>query len=81
MTVVNDLTAAEPRVLYVADGRDRTGIDGYFAAAGEEGCAPIGLVAMDMWPAYIGSVQAHTDGLIAFDKFRLFSNRSGWAEP
>ncbi len=60
VTVVNDLTASEPRVLYVADGRDRAAIDGYFEAVGEEGCALIEMVAMDMWQAYIGSVQEHT---------------------
>ena len=49
VTVVNDLTASEPRVLYVADGRDRAAIDGYFEAVGEEGCTLIEMVAMDMW--------------------------------
>jgi len=71
VTVVNDLTASEPRVLYVADGRDRAAIDGYFEAVGEAGCALIEMVAMDMWQAYIGSVQEHTEALIAFDKFHV----------
>ena len=71
VTVVNDLTASEPRVLYVADGRNRAAIDGYFQAVGEEGCALIEMVAMDMWQAYIGSVQEHTEALIAFDKFHV----------
>ena len=71
VTVVNDLTASEPRVLYVADGRDRAAIDGYFEAVGEEGCALIEMVAMDLWQAYIGSVQEHTEALIAFDKFHV----------
>ena len=71
VTVVNDLTASEPRVLYVADGRDRAAIDGYFEAVGEEGCALIAMVAMDMWQAYIGSVRRHTEALIAFDKFHV----------
>ena len=59
--------AAAPRVLYVADGRDRAALDGYFAAVGEAGCAQIEMVAMDMWPAYIGSVHDHTAAPIAFD--------------
>ena len=41
VTVVNDLTASQPRVLYVADGRDRAALDGYFDAVGEAGCAQI----------------------------------------
>ena len=32
-------------MLYVADGRDRAAIDGYFEAVGEEGCALIEMVA------------------------------------
>ena len=71
VTVVNDLTASAPRVLYVADGRDRAALDGYFAAVGEAGCAQIEMVAMDMWPAYIGSVHDHTAAPIAFDKFHI----------
>ena len=71
VTVVNDLTASEPRVLYVANGRDRAALDGYFDAVGEAGCAQIEMVAMDMWPAYIGSVHDHTEAPIAFDKFHI----------
>ena len=71
VTVANDLTASEPCVLYVADGRDCAVIDGYFEAVGEEGCARVAMVAMDMWQAYIGSVRKHTDALIAFDKFHV----------
>ena len=38
---------------------------------GEAGCAQIEMVAMDMWPAYIGSVHDHTEAPIAFDKFHI----------
>ena len=66
-------------MLYVADGRERAAIDGYFEAVGEQGCARTALVAMDMWPAYIGSMQEHTDALIAFDKFHVaLQVRCGW---
>ena len=27
------------------------------------------MVAMDMWPAYVGSVREHTAALIAFDRW------------
>ena len=71
-TVVNDLTTSEPRVLYVADGRTRAALDGYyFDAVGEASCGRIQMVAMDMWPAYIESVREHTEALIAFDRFHV----------
>ena len=59
VTVVNDLERRE--VAHVADGRGRSAIDGYFEELGETACAGIEQVAMDMWPAYISSVEAHTD--------------------
>jgi len=34
VTVVNDLTTSEPRVLYVADGRSRAALDGYWQVVG-----------------------------------------------
>ena len=71
VTVVNDLTASEPRVMYVADGRAGVVLDGYLEAVGEAGCAQIAMVAMDMWPTYIGSVRDHTEALIVFDKFHV----------
>ena len=55
----------------VTDGRDRAALDGYFAAVGEAGCAQIEMVAMDMWPAYIGSVHDHTAAPIALHKFHI----------
>ena len=54
VTVVNDLTTPEPRVLYVADGRSRAALDGYFDAVGGAGRAQIQKLAMDMWPALSG---------------------------
>ncbi len=62
---------SEPRVLYVADGRTRAALDGYFEAVGEAGCGRIQMVAMDMWPAYIGSVREHTEALVSFDRFHV----------
>ena len=44
VTVVNDLTTSEPRVLYVADGRAGAALDGYFDALGEAGCGRIQMV-------------------------------------
>ena len=59
VTVVNDLTTTEPRVLYVADRRAGAALEGYFDAVGEAGCGRIQMVAMDMWPACIRSVRKH----------------------
>jgi len=69
VTVVNDLTTSEPRVLYVAAGRSGAALDGYFDPVGAAGWTEIQMVAMDMWPAYIGTVREHTEALIGFDKF------------
>lgn len=33
--------------------------------------AQIGLAAMDMWPACIGSVRDHTEAVIVLDKFHV----------
>ncbi|MCY3845322.1 MAG: hypothetical protein OXH69_17495 [Acidobacteria bacterium] len=43
-------------------------VDGYFETPGEAGRAQIGLAAVDMWPACIGSVRDHTEAVIVLDK-------------
>ena len=68
VTVVNDQAG---RVLYVADGRDTEALDGFFEALGAVGCARIERVAMDMAPAYLRSVRAHTGAEIVFDEFQV----------
>ena len=52
-------------MLYVADGRDRAAIDGYFEAVGEEGCVLIEMVAMPgpRGPGDRGRGQARPFGL------------------
>lgn len=72
VTTVFDLD--EANVVYVADGRKREAIDGFYDELGPDGCANIEIVAMDMWPAYIGSTRAHVpdaDQKIVFDKFHI----------
>ena len=71
VTVVNDL---EGRVLYVADGRDQTALDGFFEELGSEGCARIQQAAMDMAQPYIQSVRKNTEADIVFDKFHVFQH-------
>ena len=43
---------------------------------GAAGRAQIEMVAMDMWPAYIGSVHDHTEAPIAFDTFHIAQHLS-----
>ncbi len=72
VTVVNDLERGV--VTHVADGRGRAAIDGYFEELGETGCAGIEQVAMDMWPAYISSVEKYTDAAIVHDRFHIVAH-------
>ena len=72
VTVVNDLERGV--VTHVADGRGRSAIDGYFEELGEQSCAGIEQVAMDMWPAYISSVAEYTDADIVHDRFHIVAH-------
>ncbi len=72
VTVVNDLGRGV--VTHVADGRGRSAIDGYFQELGEKSCAGIEQVAMDMWPAYISSVEEYTDADIVHDRFHIVAH-------
>lgn len=72
VTVVNDLERGV--VTHVADGRGRSAIDGYFEELGETSCAGIEQVAMDMWPAYISSVEEYTDADIVHDRFHIVAH-------
>jgi transposase len=72
MTVVNDLTGS--RVLYVAEERKQSSLDGFWATLTPEQLAGIEAVAMDMWDPYVASVREHvpqaTDKIV-FDKFHI----------
>jgi transposase len=70
VTVVSDGAT----VLYVADDRKQSSLDGYYGGLSEEECAAIESVSMDMWPAFIGATRAalpDADTKIAFDKFHV----------
>lgn len=56
VTTVTSL--GQPRALYVADGRGREALDGFYEQLTPEGRAKIELVAMDMWEPYIQSTRA-----------------------
>ena len=70
VTVVTDLD--ESRVLDVADGRKSECLDRFFTELGQERCAAIEVVAVDMWPAYLRAIERHLPSAsVAFDKFHV----------
>ena len=59
-------------LLYVAEDRKQSSLDGFWETLSPEQISGIGAGAMDMWDGYIASVRAHVpeaDGKIVFDKF------------
>lgn len=72
VTLVVDLQ--RNKVLYVADDRKETSLDGFYEGLGAEQCAGIEVVCMDMWRAYIASTRRYVpeaDRKISFDKFHV----------
>ena len=72
LTLVNDLVRR--RVLYVAEDRKQSSLDGFWETLTAEQVNGIEAVAMDMWDPYVASVRAHlpeADGKIVFDKFHV----------
>ncbi len=71
-TLVNDLD--RPRVLFVAEDRKKSSLDGFWETLTEAQKEGIEAVAMDMWDPYVASVREHlVDGetKIVFDKFHV----------
>jgi transposase len=71
-TLVNDLQRS--RVLYVAEDRTQTSLNGFWETLSDEQLASIQAVAMDMWDPYIASVRENlpgADSKIVFDKFHI----------
>jgi transposase len=72
LTLVNDLIRG--RVLYVAEERKQSSLDGFWKTLTEEQIGGIEAVAMDMWDPYLTSVREHVpeaDRKIVFDKFHV----------
>lgn len=68
-TVVMDLKTR--RIVFIGQGRAQECLDGFWKKVKRQK-ASIKTVAMDMWPAYIGSVLEHSpDSHIVFDKFHI----------
>lgn len=72
VTVVTNLLTSD--VLYVADHRRKSSLDGFYEAQTPERLESLQLVAMDMCNAYIASTRDHVpdaDVKIAFDRFHV----------
>jgi transposase len=72
LTLVNDLVRG--RVLYVAEDRRQSSLDGFWKTLTAEQVNDIEAVAMDMWDPYVASVREHVpeaEGKIVFDKFHV----------
>jgi transposase len=72
MTVVNDVSRG--RVLYVAEGRKKSSLDGFWPTLSPEQKEGILGVATDMWEPYIQSIEGHLSNAkekIVFDKFHV----------
>src|SRR5579864_8141365 len=57
LTLVNDLQ--RNRVLYVAEDRERSSLDGFWSTITADQRASIEAVALDMWDPYVDSVREH----------------------
>ena len=71
-TVVSDLY--RNRVLYVAEDRKQSSLDGFWKSITAEQRSSIEGVAMDMWDPYENSVREHLPGAdekIVYDKFHV----------
>src|SRR5271157_5603728 len=72
LTLVNDL--ARGRVLYVAEDRKQSSLDGFWPTLTKEQLEWIAGVALDMWDPYERSIRAHlpqAEEKIVFDKFHV----------
>lgn len=72
LTLVNDLEGS--RVLYVAEERKQTSLDGFWETLTEEQRKGIRAVATDMWDPYLASLHEHlpeAEKKIVFDKFHI----------
>jgi transposase len=72
LTLVNDLK--QNRVLYVAEDREQSSLDGFWSTITAQQRASIQAVALDMWDPYVASVREHlpeAEKKIVFDKFHI----------
>jgi len=75
VTMVCDLDRST--VEYLAENREKTSLDAYYAGLTAEQLAGIQAVAMDMWDPYIASTIAHVPNgrsKIVFDRFHIMKH-------
>lgn len=75
VTLVCDLNRGT--IEYLAENREKTSLDAYYASLSKKQLAGIKGVAMDMWDPYIASTLAHVpDGAkkIVFDRFHIMQH-------
>lgn len=75
LTLVSDHEGS--RVLYVAEDRKESSLDGFWSMLTDPQKADIEAITMDMWEPYLNSVRAHVPGAdakIVFDKFHIASH-------
>jgi transposase len=78
VTVVTGVMAGKPQVLYVGDGRDEKGLNGFWEWLGPEACARIKAVSMDMSQAYQNSARRYClNAELIFDPFHLMKMLNG----
>jgi len=62
------------RILYLADDRKSTSLDGFYESLNDKQKGAIASVSMDMWPAFIKATRTHipdADSKISFDHFHV----------
>lgn len=75
VTLVCDLNRGT--VEYLAENREKTSLDAYYASLSKKQLAGIQAVAMDMWDPYIASTKAHVpdaEKKIVFDRFHIMKH-------
>ena len=75
VTMVCDLNRGT--VEYLAENREKTSLDAYYASLSKKQLAGIQAVAMDMWEPYISSTVAHVPegrSKIVFDRFHIMKH-------
>ena len=77
VTVVNDLKRS--RVLFVAIGRRKASLDGFWETLSQEQRTSIEAVAMDMWDPFVASTREHLEEAekkIVYDKYHIAAHLS-----
>ena len=78
VTVVTGVMAGKPQVLFVGDGRDEAGLNGFWEWLGPDACARIKAVSLDMGQAYQNSVRRYCPNAeLIFDPFHMMKMLNG----